>query len=220
MCEERGREPSYHPMRQGSFPQGPAEEIRRERAAVARQAVGPFPVGSRSAHVGVCPRRSRSQARSARSKRAEPRRRVLRSLTGLLSTAERKHGWQLAELAGETTPDGMQRLLSTAHWAADAVRDDRVACVLAHLADPQAVLVLEETGCVTKGSTSVGVAPQYGGTVGKIATGQIGVFLASATRQGPVRLDRELYLPREWAPDPARRAEAGVPGREPTPPAP
>lgn len=145
---------------------------------------------------------------------------MLSSLTGLLSTAERKHGWQLAELAGETTPDGMQRLLRTAHWAADAVRDDRVASVLAHLADPQAVLVLEETGCVTKGSTSVGVAPQYGGTVGKIATGQIGVFLASATRQGPVRLDRELYLPREWAPDPARRAEAGVPGREPTPAAP
>jgi hypothetical protein len=40
---------------------------------------------------------------------------VLRSLTGLLSTAERKNGWQLAELVGEATPDGMRLRLSTAH---------------------------------------------------------------------------------------------------------
>src|SRR5260221_8156963 len=134
--------------------------------------------------------------RAPRCERAEPRRRVLSSLTGLLSTAERKHGWQLAELAGETTPDGMQRLLRTAHWAADAVRDDRVASVLAHLADPQAVLVLEETGCVTKGSTSVGVAPQYGGTVGKIAPRPIRVLPASAARPGPARPARALPPPR------------------------
>ncbi len=146
-----------------------------------------------------------------RFERAEPRQRVLAYLTGLLSTTERKNGWQLAELAGEATPDGMQRLLSTAHWDADAVRDDLVAYVLEHLADPAAVLVLDETGFVKKGTKSVGVAPQYCGTVGKIANCQIGVFLAYATRHGPVLLDRELYLPREWADDPARRAEAGVP---------
>ena len=71
-----------------------------------------------------------------RFERAEPRQRALRYLTGLLSATERKNGWQLAELAGEATPDGMQRLLSTAHWDADAVRDDLVAYVLEHLADP------------------------------------------------------------------------------------
>ncbi len=146
-----------------------------------------------------------------RFERAEPRRRVLSYLTGLLSTAERKNGWQLAELAGEATPDGMQRLLSTAHWDADAVRDDLVAYVLEHLADPAAVLVLDETGFVKKGTKSVGVAPQYCGTVGKIANCQTGVFLAYATQHGPVLLDRELYLPQEWADDPARRIEASVP---------
>lgn len=146
-----------------------------------------------------------------RFERAEPRQRVLAYLTGLLSTAERKNGWQLAELAGEATPDGMQRLLSTAHWDAEAVRDDLVAYVVEHLADPQAVLVLDETGFVKKGTKSVGVAPQYCGAVGKIANCQIGVFLAYATRYGPVLLDRELYLPKDWAEDPARRAEAGVP---------
>ncbi len=72
-----------------------------------------------------------------RFERAEPRKRVLAYLTGLLSNTERKNGWQLAELAGEATPDGMQRLLSSAHWDADAVRDDLVTYVLAQLADPQ-----------------------------------------------------------------------------------
>jgi SRSO17 transposase len=146
-----------------------------------------------------------------RFERAEPRERALRYLTGLLSAAERKNSWQLAELAGEATPDGMQRLLSTAHWDADAVRDDLVAYVLSHLGDPEAVLVLDETGFVKKGTKSVGVAPQYGGTVGKIANCQIGVFLAYATAAGPALLDRELYLPKGWANDPARRGEAGVP---------
>jgi len=146
-----------------------------------------------------------------RFERSEPRQRVLAYLTGLLSNTERKNGWHLAELAGEATPDGMQRLLSTAHWDADAVRDDLVAYVLEHLADPSAVLVLDETGFVKKGTKSVGVAPQYCGTVGKIANCQIGVFLAYATAHGPALLDRALYLPKEWADDPVRRAEASVP---------
>ena len=143
--------------------------------------------------------------------RSEPRRRVAAYLTGLLSNTERKNGWQLAELAGELTPDGMQRLLSTAHWDAEAVQGDLVAYVLEQLADPAAILVVDETGFVKKGTKSVGVAPQYCGAVGKIANCQIGVFLAYATQHGPVLLDRELYLPQEWADDPARRAEAGVP---------
>jgi SRSO17 transposase len=62
-----------------------------------------------------------------------------------------------------------------------------------------------------EGNQSLGVAPQYYGAVGKIANCQVGVFLAYATCHGPVLLDRELYLPKEWADDPARRREAGVP---------
>jgi SRSO17 transposase len=152
--------------------------------------------------------------------RAEPRRRAIAYLTGLLSNTERKNGWQLAELAGEMTPDGMQRLLSTAHWDADEVRDDLVAYVVAHLADPQAVLVVDETGFVKKGTKSVGVAPQYCGTVGKIANCQLGVFVAYASGNGPVLLDRELYLPRDWAQDALRRDEAHVPEKTTSTPKP
>jgi SRSO17 transposase len=80
--------------------------------------------------------------------RAEPRQRAMAYLRGLLSITERKNGWQLAELAGEATPDGMQRLLNTAHWNADQVRDDLQEYILTHLADPEAVLVVDETGKV------------------------------------------------------------------------
>src|SRR3989440_2182805 len=76
--------------------------------------------------------------------RAEPRQRAMAYIRGLLSTTERKNGWQLAEVAGEATPDGMQRLLNTAKWDADQVRNDLQAYILTHLADPEAVLRSEE----------------------------------------------------------------------------
>jgi SRSO17 transposase len=74
-------------------------------------------------------------------------------------------------------------------------------------------LVVDETGFVKKGVKSVGVARQYSGTAGRIENCQVGVFLGYATRHGRALLDRELYLPREWAEDGGRREEAGVPGR-------
>src|SRR5215469_12494981 len=92
--------------------------------------------------------------------RAEPRQRAMRYLRGLMSTVERKNGWQLAEAAGEQTPDGMQRLLNAAQWDADQVRDDLRVYILTHLADPLAVLVVDETGFLKKGAKSAGVAPQ------------------------------------------------------------
>jgi SRSO17 transposase len=143
--------------------------------------------------------------------RSEQRQRVRRYVEGLLSPIERKNGWQLAEQAGEARPYGMQRLLAGAKWDADAVRDDLRVYVLTHLSDPRAVLVIDETGFLKQGTKSVGVKRQYSGTAGRIENCQIGVFLTYAAPQGHVLLDRELYLPREWAEDAERRQEAGVP---------
>jgi SRSO17 transposase len=154
------------------------------------------------------------QARIAgRFRRPEPRRRVLTYLKGLLSPVERKNGWQLAEQAGDQTPDGVQRLLSSYDWDADLVRDDLQSYVIEHLGHPQGVLVVDETGFLKKGSKSVGVKRQYSGTAGRIENCQIGVFLAYASPKGRAFLDRELYLPQEWAGDEVRRQEAGVPER-------
>jgi SRSO17 transposase len=143
--------------------------------------------------------------------RVEPRRRAAAYLQGLLAPMERKNGWQLAEAAGDRTPDGVQEFLSRVRWDADAVRDDLRAYVAEHLGDRGAVLVLDETGFLKKGGKSAGVQRQYSGTAGRIENCQIGVFLAYASRYGRTLIDRALYLPEGWAADRARRAEAGVP---------
>jgi SRSO17 transposase len=149
----------------------------------------------------------------ARFGRVEPRRRALAYLRGLLSPIERQNGWQLAEVVGDRTPDGVQDFLSRAHWEADLVRDDLRAYVVEHLGDEQAVLVLDETGFLKKGDKSCGVQRQYSGTAGRIENCQIGVFLGYANRHGQALIDRALYLPQSWAGDPPRRAAAGVPER-------
>src|SRR5215203_506142 len=143
--------------------------------------------------------------------RAEPRRRALAYLRGLLSPVERKNGWQLAEQAGEATPDGMQHLLARADWDADQVRNDLRAYVVEHLGDEQAVLVVDETGFLKKGTKSVGVQRQYSGTAGRRENCQVAVFLCYAAPRGRAFLDRALYLPKSWAEDGPRRAAAGVP---------
>ncbi len=143
--------------------------------------------------------------------RPEVRVRAGRYLTGLLGPVERRNGWQLAEQIGERSPDGVQRLLRTARWDAEAVRDDLQAYVIEHFGDPTAVLVIDETGFLKQGTKSVGVARQYSGTAGRIANCQIGVFLAYASPLGRAFLDRALYLPKDWTTDATRRRKAGIP---------
>ena len=133
--------------------------------------------------------------------RSEVRQRARDYLLGLLSGAERKNSWQLAEVAGNATPYGIQHLLGRASWDADAVRDDAREYVLEHLAGEQSVLIIDETGFIKKGEKSVGVKRQYTGTVGKRENCQVGVFLAYASCRGQAFIDRELYLPEEWAND-------------------
>src|SRR5688500_874739 len=142
--------------------------------------------------------------------RAEPRARVLAYLRGLLGQLERKNGWTLAEAAGEVSPDGMQRLLRTADWDADAVRDELRSYVVERLG-PGGVLIVDETGFIKKGTRSAGVGRQYTGTTGKIDNCQIGVFLAYATPTGRALIDRELYLPKSWTDDRERARAAGIP---------
>ncbi len=143
--------------------------------------------------------------------RAEPRQQSYAYLRALLSPVERKNSWQIAEYLGDPTPDGVQRLLATAHWDADAVRDDLRAYVAEHLGHPDAVLVSDQTGFLKKGTKSVGVKRQYCGTAGKHENCQVGVFLAYASPTGRAFLDRELYVPQEWVADLPRRQKAKVP---------
>jgi SRSO17 transposase len=144
--------------------------------------------------------------------RSEARIRAMAYLAGLLSPAERKNSWQLAEISGDPNPYGFQHLLGRADWDADALRDELRTYVTDYLADPAAVGVIDETGFLKKGRHSAGVARQYSGTAGRIENCQIGVFLAYASDQGHTLLDRELYLPKEWTEDRDRCRRAGIPG--------
>jgi SRSO17 transposase len=147
----------------------------------------------------------------SRFARSEARQHAQDYLKGLLSPAERKNSWQLAEAIGDETPYGLQQFLYRAEWDADRVRDDLRDYVIAHLADEQAVLIVDETGFIKKGTHSAGVQRQYSGTAGRIENCQLGVFLAYASTQGYVFLDRRLYLPQEWTDDRARCRQAGIP---------
>ncbi|WP_243715233.1 IS701 family transposase [Micromonospora sp. KC207] len=79
-----------------------------------------------------------------------------------------------------------------------------------HLGHDDGVLIVDETGFLKKGIKSAGVQRQYSGTAGRTENCQLGVFLAYASPHARTLIDRELYLPRGWCDDPARRTEAGI----------
>jgi len=148
---------------------------------------------------------------AGRFSRVEPRRRARAFVQGLLSDLPRKNCWTLAEHAGHASPDGMQHLLARAVWDHDGVRDDVRAYVAEHLGDSQAVLVVDETGDLKKGTQTVGVKRQYTGTAGRVENAQVAVLLVYASPAGHAVVDRELYLPKDWTRDPERMRAAGVP---------
>src|SRR6516164_10421262 len=126
----------------------------------------------------------------------EPRWRMAAFVRGLLAGLPRVNCWSIAEYAGEAGPRGMQRLLSAAVWDEAGVRDDLRGYVLEHFADPGAVLVVDETGDVKKGTATVGVQRQYTGTAGRTENAQVAVYLTYAAPRGHALIDRALYLPK------------------------
>ncbi len=134
-----------------------------------------------------------------------------RFLETLLSNEPRKTGWMRAEAAGDPGPWRQQALLGRTRWDANALRDVVRDHVVDHFGDPDAVLVVDETGFLKKGTASCGVSRQYTGSAGKITNCQIGVFTTYVSSKGHAFLDRALYLPKSWTDKPERLAAAHVP---------
>jgi SRSO17 transposase len=143
--------------------------------------------------------------------RYEPLRHAGELIAGMVSGLDRKNCWTIAEHRGAATPDGLQHLLARAKWDADAVRDDLRDYVVDAFGDPGAILVVDETGDVKKGTATVGVQRQYSGTAGRIENSQVAVYLTYAAPRGHALIDRALYLPKSWTGDPARCRDAGIP---------
>jgi SRSO17 transposase len=152
---------------------------------------------------------------ASRFARPEPYARALQFVQGILSTTERKNGWQLAEHAREATPYGMQRLLSGSVWDVDGVRDDIRMFVLQYLGSTHLIAALDETGFLKRGTHSAGVGKQHYGPTGDVRNCQVGVFLSLVTQVGHVLIDRELYLPASCIEDRARAQRGAIPATVP-----
>lgn len=137
--------------------------------------------------------------------RFEPLRHAASLMAGMVSGLDRKNCLTIAEHRGAASPDGLQHLLARVSWDAEAVRDDLRDYVIDAFGDPGAILVVDETGDVKKGTATVGVQRQYSGTAGRIENSQVAVYLTYAAPRGHALIDRALYLPRSWAEDPDRR---------------
>jgi SRSO17 transposase len=105
----------------------------------------------------------------------------------------------------------LQQFVGAGPWDDSVVRTEMRREVAGELGDPDGALVVDGSGFRKYGSHSVGVARQYCGRLGKVENCQVGEFLAYATPKGAALVDAELYLPRTWARDRERRAQAGVP---------
>lgn len=148
---------------------------------------------------------------SPRFARCEAARNAGALVLGVLSALETKDCWTIAELSGHDSPDKLQHLLSRAKWDADAIRDDVRDLVVDAFAEPDAILVVDETGDLKKGTKTVGVQRQYSGTAGRIENCQVAVYMTYTSSKGHALIDRALYMPHSWIDDPDRCTEAGVP---------
>ena len=142
--------------------------------------------------------------------REEQRELALVVLQGKLSNLERKTSEPIAYLA-ERPRKPVQHFVGAGAWDDEAVMAELRRHVAEEMADPDGVLVLDPSGFAKSGGASCGVARQWCGRLGKVENCQVGVFLTYATARGYAPLDRQLYLPREWAGDDERREETHVP---------
>jgi len=139
-------------------------------------------------------------------------RRTMREMTeAVLMGLERINCWTLAEALGHHGPHRLQHFLSRAVWDDEAVRAYLAHWVVEHLADGQAVLVVDETGDGKSSTDAVGAARQYSGALGGIGLAQVAVHLTYASAAGSALIDRGLYLTQDWAADDERRELTGVP---------
>jgi SRSO17 transposase len=143
--------------------------------------------------------------------RSEPREQSRKYLQALISSPDRRNGWELAESAGDAVPDPTQRLMYRSHWDVDGVLDEHMRFASENIGDPDGTFVADETGFLKSGKSSAGVQRQYTGTAGKITNCQIGTFLGYTSHHGSMLLDRRLYMPKSWLEDPERCKRAKVP---------
>ena len=131
----------------------------------------------------------------------------------LAERGDRKSCWQLAEAAGHATPRRMQALLAEHAWDWTAALAALQRFIAAHLGDPEAIVVLDETAELKKGTATVGVSRQHAGITGQVENCQTVVFIAYVTARAHALFDFRLYLPKAWCQDTGAAGAGARPGR-------
>jgi SRSO17 transposase len=134
-----------------------------------------------------------------------------RYLTGLLTEHPNKNCDTLAQVVPGTSEQSLQGLLTTMAWDHDDLNRQRVQTMLTLSTEGDGTLIFDDTGFAKQGQSSVGVARQYSGTLGKVGNCQVTVNCHYAERTLAWPVATRLYLPQDWATDPERRAQAKVP---------
>ena len=145
-----------------------------------------------------------------RFRRLEQRQNATLVLRGLLSGLQRKTCEPIAVQAGVHRKP-IQFLVGAGKWDDEAIMAEIRRHVVEEIAEDQAVLILDASTFPKSGSDSCGVGRQWCGRLGKQENCRRGIFLAYAASGGYAPLDRQLYLPKDWADDPARRRKCYVP---------
>lgn len=134
-----------------------------------------------------------------------------RFVQGLLLGGDRRSVENIAEAIDGCVVRSLQTFIASAPWDGNNVLAELRHQVAQEWGDPDAVVIVDETGFPKKGTQSAGVKRQYSGTLGRVENCQIGVFLGYHAAKGHTLVDRRLFLPEEWANDGPRRQAAGVP---------
>ena len=144
-------------------------------------------------------------------RRSEGRQSLQRYLTGLLTEHPNKNCDTIAQVVPDTSQQRLHNLLTDIAFDHDDLNDQRVRTLMQLPSEGDAVLVFDDTGFAKQGKCSVGVQRQYSGTLGKTGNCQVTVNCHYAERTLAWPVATRLYLPKEWAFDPLRRAKAKVP---------
>jgi len=131
---------------------------------------------------------------------------------GLLSSLQRKNVEAIALQFGKA-PRTLQRFLESIKWNEEKLRDRCQEIVAQEHAHPEAIGIVDESGTAKSGEHTVGAARQWLGSRGKVDNGVVGVHLSYSAPGFQCLLDSQLYLPQEWADDPARRKKTMCPTR-------
>lgn len=133
--------------------------------------------------------------------RSEPRENFFRYMVGQLSDLERKSIEPIALHVEGGNPRRMQSAITDALWDEEKMLSNYHTLLRQDMADPEGVLMFDESAFVKKGEDSVGVARQYCGSIGKVDNCQVGVFEGYASRHGYALVDKRLFIPESWFDD-------------------